>query len=610
MIKQKDIKILFLFLIFSNVLFSEWDKTTIAPVSSASRFNIGIGRNDGVNRIYYSLYEYTYSAGSWIKTSTITSNTTLSGIGIGKGRNDATNRIFLDPVVKLTEFSWNGTSFTVTSTIDDTETSYFWDIVISTGRSDNINRVYVINNSNNIYEYTFSGSSWTRNIISQIETFLYIGAVAVGCGRNDSVIRVYAGGKNKVYEFTYSGGWYNTSIVSNRNTIYGISISSGRNDGVNRIYVACSEGLYEYTYQSGNWQEVKLDDTDMFYDVEIGRGMNDSVNRVYGSCRNGDIYQYTYSGGVWYRGSLYLGNLDTFRNDVKIAIGRNDGVMRVYSRDNSNLCEFSWTGVDSSPTVSITYPNNNSTVCDLVNVTTDVSDDLGIQRVEFYVDNQIQFTDYVWTYSWQWDTSLFSNSMHNLKVIAYDTNNSSATHNISVTITRRPIVSITSPVSGATVSGVVAVNVSATDDSSVNRVEFYINNSLQNIDYTVPYSWNLDTTKYADGDYSISVVAYDDAGFSSMTQITVKIKNNLDGPPVVSITNPINGQTVSGNVTISANATDDNGITKVWFLVDNVLKSTDTTVPYEYIWDSKSVSNGLCNIKVIAFDTMGQTAEA
>ena len=80
-----------------------------------------------------------------------------------------------------------------------------------------------------------------------------------------------------------------------------------------------------------------------------------------------------------------------------------------------------------------------------------------------------------------------------------------------------------------------------------------------------------------------------------------------DDEPVVSITNPSNSETVNGVVSITADASDDNGVDFVEFYVDGELLATDTTSPYVYDWDSESVSNGTIDISVVAHDTVGQT---
>jgi hypothetical protein len=79
-------------------------------------------------------------------------------------------------------------------------------------------------------------------------------------------------------------------------------------------------------------------------------------------------------------------------------------------------------------------------------------------------------------------------------------------------------------------------------------------------------------------------------------------------PPSVSITAPANGSTVADTVNVTADATDDTGVTKVEFYVDGQLKSTDTSSPYSYSWDTTSVSNGNISLLVKAFDAVPNTA--
>ena len=80
--------------------------------------------------------------------------------------------------------------------------------------------------------------------------------------------------------------------------------------------------------------------------------------------------------------------------------------------------------------------------------------------------------------------------------------------------------------------------------------------------------------------------------------------------PNVSITEPADFSTVKGNVIIKANATDNSGIAKVEFYVQNTLKATDTTAPYEYNWDTKSAADGSYAIMAKAYDAAGNTSYA
>lgn len=78
-------------------------------------------------------------------------------------------------------------------------------------------------------------------------------------------------------------------------------------------------------------------------------------------------------------------------------------------------------------------------------------------------------------------------------------------------------------------------------------------------------------------------------------------------PPTVSFASPTNGSTVSGVVTATASASDNVGVTKVQFYVDNASSPaiTDTSSPYNYSLDSKTLSNGNHELTAKAYDAAG-----
>ena len=72
--------------------------------------------------------------------------------------------------------------------------------------------------------------------------------------------------------------------------------------------------------------------------------------------------------------------------------------------------------------------------------------------------------------------------------------------------------------------------------------------------------------------------------------------------PATSITAPSSGATVSGTTTVTASASDAVGVTQVEFYLDNVLKSTDSTAPYSWSWDTTTSSNGAHSLTTKAYD--------
>lgn len=82
----------------------------------------------------------------------------------------------------------------------------------------------------------------------------------------------------------------------------------------------------------------------------------------------------------------------------------------------------------------------------------------------------------------------------------------------------------------------------------------------------------------------------------------------VDQPPSAGLTAPASGASVTGTVTISAAAQDDQGVTEVRFFAGGTLIAIDTTAPYSTTWNTASVSNGSYTVQAVAVDTIGQTA--
>jgi hypothetical protein len=88
------------------------------------------------------------------------------------------------------------------------------------------------------------------------------------------------------------------------------------------------------------------------------------------------------------------------------------------------------------PTTSITAPANGATVGGTVNVTASASDNVGVTRVEFYVDGALASTDTTSPYGFSWVTTGYVNgSSHTLASRAYDAaNNVGASGTVTVTV--------------------------------------------------------------------------------------------------------------------------------------------------------------------------------
>lgn len=80
-----------------------------------------------------------------------------------------------------------------------------------------------------------------------------------------------------------------------------------------------------------------------------------------------------------------------------------------------------------------------------------------------------------------------------------------------------------------------------------------------------------------------------------------------DTPPVVTITAPDGGESLSGTVTITANAADDTEVFKVVFKVDGFTLDEDYSAPYSVQWDTSQAGLGTHYLTAEAFDTSGNS---
>ena len=100
--------------------------------------------------------------------------------------------------------------------------------------------------------------------------------------------------------------------------------------------------------------------------------------------------------------------------------------------------------------------------------------------------------------------------------------------------TTPPTTSITSPASGATVSGSVTVSASASDNVGVSRVELFVDGSLAGSDTSSPYAIAWNTTTASNGSHSLQTRAYDAAGnVGSSTAVGVTVSNATSGGELI-----------------------------------------------------------------------------
>ncbi|HVM76745.1 MAG TPA: Ig-like domain-containing protein, partial [Candidatus Paceibacterota bacterium] len=139
-------------------------------------------------------------------------------------------------------------------------------------------------------------------------------------------------------------------------------------------------------------------------------------------------------------------------------------------------------GDTTPPTVSVTSPANNATVSSTVSVSATASDNVGVTRVEFYLDGVLAITDLTSPYAWSWNTASSTNGVHTLSAKAYDAaGNIGVSGNVSVTVSNS-VVDTTPPsvptglgVTGTTTSTVALSWTASTDNVAVTGYKIFRN---------------------------------------------------------------------------------------------------------------------------------------
>jgi hypothetical protein len=140
-------------------------------------------------------------------------------------------------------------------------------------------------------------------------------------------------------------------------------------------------------------------------------------------------------------------------------------------------------------------------------------------------------------------SNLAAGTTYHFQIQSTDGNGASATSNDMIFATSANPgslnVSITSPASGATVSGTVTVSASASSTIGVASVQFQLDGTnLGSLDTTTPYSVSWNTTSTSNGSHTLTAVAKDTASNSATSPGVTVTANN--GPAGVSVTiNPL-----------------------------------------------------------------------
>jgi hypothetical protein len=268
------------------------------------------------------------------------------------------------------------------------------------------------------------------------------------------------------------------------------------------------------------------------------------------------------------------------------------------------------------PSLSLTSPVNGATSIapgkfTLSGSAADLDGDF--KQVEMYVDGVSIGVTYDTTFSV--DVSGLPAGTHSISAKATDETDFSKIVTRSVTVYSQvntpPTVTLSSPASYSTVIAPASVALAATasdaNGGTTSKVTFKDGNSAVNVDSASPFSYTA--TGVGAGIHTYTAIAMDNNGAATTSApITVMVNPSGNPAPTVSLSSPASGGSYAygAAITMSATASDSNGIASVTFMANGAPVGTDTTSPYSISYTPST--GGSFVLAAIATDTGGSSA--
>ena len=276
------------------------------------------------------------------------------------------------------------------------------------------------------------------------------------------------------------------------------------------------------------------------------------------------------------------------------------------------------------PSIVIYDPAANQTVSGTITFMTIATDNVAIDRVEFYHDYELEFTATNYPYNYEWNSTLIAeDSEHVWHAKAFDTSgNNSQTQPMVLFVDNidniPPTGFILYPYAGQIVSDNIEIQVSASDNVGIAEVEFYLDGDILSSDDQAPYAYEWNTNSSSeDEEHVIYATIIDLQGNSTdLSPISVTVNNddapsNDLTPPIATILTPLSTQTVSDTVIITGFASDNHEIERVMFYVNDQLIETVTDSPFTTNWITyEEANNSEHVIQMTAQDPSGNQSSA
>lgn len=170
-----------------------------------------------------------------------------------------------------------------------------------------------------------------------------------------------------------------------------------------------------------------------------------------------------------------------------------------------------------------------------------------------------------------------------------------------------PLPTFTTPDDGATVSGSLSIAGLATDNVGVTRLEALIDGAPLARADGASLSCTIDSRTLAEGEHTLKLLAYDDAGNCGSATRQIIVQNLLtpsdNTPPTVSLVR-LNGA-ASGNVKLQVQASDNIGVVRVDLYVNGAWVDGRASSSALFEWKGAKAPKGSYTLQALAMDVAG-----
>jgi hypothetical protein len=191
-------------------------------------------------------------------------------------------------------------------------------------------------------------------------------------------------------------------------SFYAVTVTRGLTVQLVKVVNGVSTTLEQLTsssYFSNGWARVTL--------LANGSNLRAQVYRP-------DTAQYLNAAGAWQSSPAWALN----ETDTALPFGGQVGMGRPSSYAGQvnfdDFTVFPAAGDNIAPTVSITAPPANANLTGIITVQASATDNVGVTKVEFYIDSVLRAVDVAAPFTWSFDTSTAGNGTHTLAAWAYD----------------------------------------------------------------------------------------------------------------------------------------------------------------------------------------------